>query len=131
MADDPFFVSSALTRHREAAGTTPARQAAALGLGLRQLALLALCRSPRPGADRAVDLEQIAAYAGLRVEVLDEIIGPEPGPAQPAGPASESPVEAGAFRLRAGLRQADFRGVGESVWIENEPAAAVFERLRQ
>jgi hypothetical protein len=74
VADDPSFVSFSLARHRATNGTTPAQQAAALGLELDQLAALALCRAPRSGVDRQADLEQIAAYAGLRVEVVEELI---------------------------------------------------------
>ena len=119
VAEDPYFVSSALTRHRQAAGTTPAQQAAALGLEVSQLAALALCRYPRPGPDRAADVQQIAAYAGLRPEVLDGILGPESGQPQQAGACTHGfdrrqgglgPGRAAAGRLRGRRRVGVDRG---------------------
>ncbi len=68
-ARDPMFFGWHLGRLRQARGQTVEQQAAALGLSPSALAVLALCKVPRP--DRhAADLAAVAKHVGLDAGAL-------------------------------------------------------------
>ena len=63
VADDPFFLGSALARHAESHGLDDAGLAAALGCSVETLAMLRLCRLPAAAGP-------VVSYAGLPAQGL-------------------------------------------------------------
>jgi hypothetical protein len=72
-ARDAMFIGHALAQSRQARGQTLEQQAAALNLSEAVLAMLAMCKAPRPD-QRAADLAAVAAHVGLNVDVLDALL---------------------------------------------------------
>jgi hypothetical protein len=74
-AGDPALLGAALARWQAAEGLSDAEVAAALGIGLDQLAVLAITSRPNPSdAHYAEDLAAIAAQHGVHADVLDRIL---------------------------------------------------------
>jgi hypothetical protein len=80
----PMFYGHHLARLRHALSLTVEQQSAALGVTPEALALLSMCKAPRPD-HRDDDLAAVAAYVGLRPEALAALLAEAerlgPGPA--------------------------------------------------
>jgi hypothetical protein len=82
VADDPFFLASALTAYQRHHGLTDFALAAELHCDPSALTVLGLCRAPRPGEEFDKDIGEIAGHFGcdaaaLRT-MLEETAGPPP-----------------------------------------------------
>jgi hypothetical protein len=69
-----MFIGFALAGFRRARRLTPEQQAEALGISVSALALLSMCKVPRPD-QREADLAAVAEHVGIGVEVLEQLLG--------------------------------------------------------
>lgn len=75
-SEDPKWLGYWLNRYQCSEATTPDDVAARLGIGVPGLALLSLCKSPRPG-NFSDDLRVACERTGAKVEVLAAILRQE------------------------------------------------------
>jgi hypothetical protein len=74
-AGDPTLLGTALARWQAAEGLSEVAVAAALGIGVDQLAALAMSRMPNPADPHyAEDLAALATHHGVHAEVLDRVL---------------------------------------------------------
>jgi hypothetical protein len=84
-ARDPMFIGFVLAGSRRARGLTPEQQAEVLGISVSALALLSMCKVPRPD-QRDADLAAVAKQVGITVEVLERLLG-DAGAGEPTLPS--------------------------------------------
>ncbi len=75
VADDPFFLASALRDYAQSEGLDDAGLAARLGCSAETLDRLRLCRRPRPEpAEFRADVDRIAERFGVDPTALAEVV---------------------------------------------------------
>ena len=119
VADDPFFLASALAAYAFSERLDEPALAARLGCPLGELARLRLCRMPRPQPPLfGQDLDQIAARFALVPDVLAEVVRRGQSLLHMANPgAKRGEVASGSLLLAA----RDHRGQATGRPVEEEP----------